>query len=227
MIAGLGEGLGVALAGAFAEAGHDIVGLSRTGKCDPAAHAVVARNGRHFSELHCDLAREAETAEMLAPVAETVDLVLHLSHELRIAPLGGLTAEDYEQVWRATCLSAFNLAKVLAPAMAARGHGTLIFCGATASIRGAARFAAFASAKFALRGLTQSLARELGPQGLHVVHLVLDGLIDAPQTNRRFGQAMSLRMNPADIASACVALARQPPSAWTHELDLRPAGEAF
>jgi NAD(P)-dependent dehydrogenase (short-subunit alcohol dehydrogenase family) len=93
--------------------------------------------------------------------------------------------------------------------------------------RGGANFAAFASAKFALRGLAQSMAREFGPHGVHVAHVVIDGLIDAPQSDRRFGQAQSARMDPDAVARAYLALATQHPSAWTHELDLRPFSGRF
>ncbi|MCW5705314.1 MAG: SDR family NAD(P)-dependent oxidoreductase, partial [Bradyrhizobium sp.] len=101
------------------------------------------------------------------------------------------------------------------------------FTGATAGIRGGANFSAFASAKFALRGLAQSLAREFAPKGVHVAHLVLDGLIDEVQTERRFGTASATRMSPQAIAQACLDLTTQDPSAWTHEMDLRPFSERF
>jgi NAD(P)-dependent dehydrogenase (short-subunit alcohol dehydrogenase family) len=106
--------------------------------------------------------------------------------------------------------------------MRTRHAGTIILSGATAARRGGANFAAFASAKFALRGLAQSMSREFGPHGVHVAHVVIDGLIDAPQSDRRFGQAQSARMDPDAVARAYLALATQHPSAWTHELDLRP-----
>jgi NAD(P)-dependent dehydrogenase (short-subunit alcohol dehydrogenase family) len=111
--------------------------------------------------------------------------------------------------------------------MIAAGTGAIILTGATAGRRGNARFAAFASAKFALRGLAQSLAREYGPSGIHVAHVVLDGLIDGPQTQQRFGPARSPRMDPDAVAQAYVTLVDQDPSCWTHELDLRPFAERF
>ena len=111
--------------------------------------------------------------------------------------------------------------------MVARGRGTIILSGATASIKGGARFSAFASAKFALRGFAQALARELGPQGVHVAHVVLDGLIEEPQTIGRFGAASATRMDPDAIAAAYLALTRQHPSGWSHEIDLRPFSETF
>ena len=120
-----------------------------------------------------------------------------------------------------------NVARVVLPGMVARGNGHIIMTGATAIIRGAANFAAFAAAKFALRGFAQSLAREYGPKGVHVAHAIIDGLIDEPQTTRRFGAGQSQRMSADAVARTYLDLTRQDQSAWTHELDLRPFSERF
>ena len=120
-------------------------------------------------------------------------------------------------------LGAFRVAQAVAPAMVQAGGGTLIFSGATASRRGGAEFAAFASAKFALRGLTQSLARAWQPQGVHVVHAILDGVIAGSARSA----AHTARLDPAAIAESYWQLAQQQPGAWTHELDLRGADEPF
>jgi NAD(P)-dependent dehydrogenase (short-subunit alcohol dehydrogenase family) len=119
------------------------------------------------------------------------------------------------------------VARAVLPAMATRGGGVLIFTGATAALRGGAKFTAFASAKFALRGLAQALAREYGATGVHVAHVVLDGLVEGPQTDRRFGPATGARFKPDDVAQIYLQLASQPPSAWTQEIDLRPSAERF
>ena len=111
--------------------------------------------------------------------------------------------------------------------MADAGGGTFIVSGATASIRGGAKFSAFASAKFALRGLTQSLAREYQPLGVHVCHAILDGIIDTAQSRDLHDLDPAKMMKPVDIAEAYWQLAHQPNSTWTHELDLRPASEGF
>ena len=126
------------------------------------------------------------------------------------------------------CLGAVISVQSVIPHMAARGHGTIILTGATAGLRGAANFSAFASAKFALRGLAQSLAREYGAKGVHVAHVVLDGLIDEPQTDQRFGShrpaAGWIRVRSRKPISIC---RRSTPSTWTHEMDLRPFSERF
>ena len=154
-------------------------------------------------------------------------MLIHNAHLLTIKPFEATTADEFEQAWRVACLGAMISVQSVIPHMAARQHGTVILTGATAGLRGAANFAAFASAKFALRGLAQSLAREYGPKGVHVAHVVLDGLIDEPQTDQRFGPSPSGRMDPQSIAQAYLALTTQPPSAWTHEMDLRPFSERF
>ena len=119
------------------------------------------------------------------------------------------------------------LGQSVLPAMAAGNGGAMIDSGATASLRGGAKFAAFASAKFALRGLTQSLARGYQSQGIHVVHTILDGIIDTPRSRELHSLAPATMMKPEEIAQAYLALVRQPRSTWTHELDLRPASESF
>ena len=113
------------------------------------------------------------------------------------------------------------------PGMVARGSGTIIFTGATASVKGGAGFSAFASAKFALRGFAQALAREFGPKGVHVAHVVVDGLIEEQQTVARFGESTAARLDASAIAEAYLYLARQYRSAWSHEIDLRPFSERF
>jgi NAD(P)-dependent dehydrogenase (short-subunit alcohol dehydrogenase family) len=111
--------------------------------------------------------------------------------------------------------------------MVRAGGGTFIVSGATASLRSGAKFSAFASAKFALRGLTQSLAREFQPVGVHVCHAILDGIIDTARSRNLHNLDPAKMMKPEDIAEAYWQLAHQPQSTWTHELDLRPAFEGF
>lgn len=120
-------------------------------------------------------------------------------------------------------LGAFRVSQVVLPAMVAAGGGAMIFSGATASLRGGAEFAAFASAKFALRGLVQSLARAYQPQGVHVVHTILDGVLGSSAGSTQYPP----RLEPADIAKGYWLLVQQPRGAWTHELDLRCSDEPF
>ena len=227
LVTGIAEGLGVEIATAFARAGHDVIGLSRTGRCSAQIRQSVERHGGAYTHLACDLTEAGDTAAAIAPHAARVDVLIHNAHMLLISPFEQTTTSEFEQVWRVACLGAMVSAQSVIPHMVARGRGAVIFTGATAGTRGGANFSAFASAKFALRGLSQSLAREFGPRGVHVAHLVLDGLIDEAQTDQRFGASASARMSPQAIARVCLDLTAQHPSAWTHEMDLRPFSERF
>lgn len=231
LISGIAEGLGLELARTFAESGHDIVGVSRSDRVTAEIGAVVEKHGGVYTHLSCDLTDPEQVAKALETVSGGIDHVVHNAHALLIKPFAETTHADFERIWRTSCFGAMQVTSAVLPAMLDRGTGTIIFSGATAGIRGGARFSAFASAKFAVRGLAQSLARELGPQGIHVAHVILDGLIDELQTEERFGpQAQSDRsgrMDPGAIARSYLHLVQQPASAWTHELDMRPFSETF
>jgi len=227
LLAGAAEGLGAGLAATFATAGYDVVGLSRTDRADRKLSELVSTLGGRYTPVRCDLTRPDDVTAAVLPHAEQLAVVIHSAHRLLIKPFSETTPAEFDEVWRAGCFGAMTVLRVVLPAMIARGSGTVLLTGATASVRGGAKFAAFASAKFALRGFAQALAREYGPAGIHVAHVLLDGLIDEPQTDSRFGAADTGRMNPDAIASAYLDLVRQHPSAWTHELDLRPFSERF
>lgn len=231
LISGIAEGLGVELARTFAEAGHDIVGLSRSNRVTAEISAAVKGQGGAYTHIECDLTDPAQVTTALDPVAGRIDHIAHNAHALLIKPFADTTQTDFERIWRTTCFGAMLVTSTVLPHMLTRGAGTIIFSGATAGIRGGARFSAFASAKFALRGFAQSVAREVGPQGIHVAHVILDGLIDELQTEERFGpetdSGASGRMDPGAIARSYLHLVQQPPSAWTHELDMRPYSERF
>jgi NAD(P)-dependent dehydrogenase (short-subunit alcohol dehydrogenase family) len=142
------------------------------------------------------------------------------------------TERVYRKVWEMGALAGFLVGREAARVMQPRGRGTILFTGATASLRGGAGFSAFAGAKHALRALAQSLARELGPQGIHVAHVVIDGAIDTQFIAENFPQRYALKdrdgiLNPEHIAEAYWQLHRQPRSAWTHEMDLRPWMETW
>jgi NAD(P)-dependent dehydrogenase (short-subunit alcohol dehydrogenase family) len=227
LVTGIAEGVGASIAAAFAQAGYGVVGLARS---DAAAGAIgdrVAAAGGSYIHRCADLTRPDEVAAALAPYLGGIGVVVHNAHTLVIKPFDQIIEAEFEQVWRVTCLGAMTVARLVLPQMLAAGAGVIILTGATAGVRGNANFAAFASAKFALRGLAQSLAREYGPAGIHVAHVVLDGLIDEPQTERRFGPDRSARMDADAVATTYLSLVGQDRSCWTHELDLRPFSERF
>ena len=147
-------------------------------------------------------------------------------------PIRETTARIYFKVWEMACFAGFLMGREVAKAMVPRGRGTILFTGATASVRGGAGFSAFAGAKHALRALAQSMARELGPQGIHVAHVVIDGAIDTEFIRSNFPQRSALKdqdgiLDPEAIAEAYWQLHLQPRNAWTHEMDLRPWMETW
>jgi short-subunit dehydrogenase len=227
LVVGIGEGLGASLATTFAAAGYDVAGLSRSQRLSQVLGAAVREAGGVYTHLTADLAQETEVVAVVRPISGRVAVLIHTAHTLLIKPFIETAPREIEAAWRVGCFGAMLVAREVAPAMVARGSGTIIFTGATASIKGGAKFSAFASAKFALRGFAQVLARELGPRGVHVAHVVLDGLIEEPQTTDRFGAASAVRLDAGAIAAAYLALARQHQSAWSHEIDLRPFSEKF
>jgi NAD(P)-dependent dehydrogenase (short-subunit alcohol dehydrogenase family) len=165
--------------------------------------------------------------ERIAAGYGPVQNLIYNAHELFIDSFAETDAETFERIWRVNTLGAFLCAQAAIPQMLSSGGGAAIFSGATASLRGGARFAAFASSKFALRGLAQSLAREFGPQGMHVAHVIIDGLIWGPVTRDQRKAEKARCLDPDAVAETIASLIAQPRQAWTHEIDLRPATEKF
>lgn len=219
IVAGAGAGLGQSILSRFEAGGFQAVGLGRTRPDAPVGD---------FHTL--DLSNETTVPDTIAAIiAEhgAPKVVVHNTAELVIAPFLETTLTDYQRTWASTVQTAVLLAQSTMQPMVRAGGGTFITSGATASLRGGAKFSAFASAKFALRGLTQSLAREFQPAGVHVAHVILDGIIDTARSRDLHSLDPAKMMKPADIAEAYWQLAHQPRSTWTHELDLRPASEGF
>ena len=221
LVVGAGGVLGAAICAEFARAGYRVVGLRRS-------LSTHARPGVRF--VRCDLADAAATSSAAeAAVAELgrVDVVVCNAAHLVVAPFAELSFEDFEESWRVSVGSTIGAARAVLPSMAARGSGAFIVSGATGSRRGSTRFAAFATAKFALRGLTQSLSREYQPVGVHVAHVVLDGLLRGSASAARNDAQPEQCIDPAEVATIYRTLAEQESSAWTHELDLRPKSGSF
>ncbi len=219
VVAGAGSGLGRALLKRFQDGGYEVVGLGRS-----------PLNDSDFPFQQVDLSNENDASQTLgALIADrgAPKVVIHNTAELVIAPFEKTTPADYQRTWNAMVLTAILLAKATVPPMVESGGGAFLVSGATASLRGGARFSAFASAKFALRGLAQSLAREYQSEGVHVAHMILDGIIDTPRSRDLHTLDPDRMMKPADIAEIYWQVAHQPASTWTHELDLRPQTERF
>jgi NAD(P)-dependent dehydrogenase (short-subunit alcohol dehydrogenase family) len=225
IITGVGSGLGAALARRFAREGFSLALIARSRLfidqlADelPSALALIA-----------DVSKPAEIISAIKKVRKELGVIGVLIHNPSSANGNGVidtTPEQFEQSWRVTALGAFICARETAPDMIEAGAGTMLFTGATSSVRGGG-WLAFSSAKFALRGFVQSAARELWPKGIHVAHVVVDGIIASDKTDRAASNETGTHLDPDEIAEAYWYLANQPRSAWTLELDLRPNGEEF
>ena len=227
IVAGIGPGLSGSIAKALSAEGYKVGGLARRQENLQALETELG--AENFKGIKTDLTSMGELTAAISEFEEKfgpVELYVHNATGFHVGPFLETSKEDFEMVWRSGVLSAFNGGQAVLPGMVERGKGTLLISGATAAMRGGANFSAFASAKFALRGLAQSLARQFGPQGVHVVHVVIDGVIWGPSAER-FGVAREKCLDPDELAQAYVALARQPRSCWTHEIDIRPSTETF
>ncbi len=229
---GASRGLGAGLARRFARGGHHVIVAGRTKeKLDLIVDEI--RDAAGSAEARTTDVSDADTVEGLFAHAQTVGplgAVLYNAGNNAIIPFDSLDAETFETFWRICCLGAFHTAKAALPRLLANGGGSLLFTGASGSLRGRANFAHFASAKAALRALAQSLAREYGPQGIHVGHVIVDGVIDGDIVRSRFGEYLDRlghegALNPDDIAEAFWHMHTQHRTAWTHELDVRPYKE--
>jgi len=230
LVAGAGAGLGKSLAKRFAREGYAV--------------ALAARNRDRLSALAADLSASAFAADL---TDETAVANLFKDVETRVGPIEAvafvaatrvqgpfteLSAADFENVWRQSCLSGFLVGREAARGMLPRGRGSVIFTGASGSTRGRANFAAFAAAKGGLRFMAQSMARELGPKGIHVATVLIDGAIDSERMRRDYRERMESlgadgALHPDAIAETYWQIHNQPRSAWTHEVDLRPWKEPF
>jgi len=235
VVIGAGDGLGGALARRFAQ-GRFVAGLFARDATRLARMASdIAATGGRAIVAPADARDETQVEALfdkLEREAGPIEVVIYNPGAMWRGPLVETDGETFKKVWRLTCFGGFVAGRAAAKRMVPRGHGTILFSGATASMRGSALFAAFASAKMALRGLAQSMAREFGPKGVHVAHVVIDGFIDTPAVRQKLpGRVEAMppdgAMKPEAIAEAYWQLHVQPRSAWTHELDLRPWCEKF
>lgn len=235
IIIGAGDATGGAIAAAFARDGLVAVPVRRTADAlGPIAERIAAEGGKCVP-IGTDARDEEQMVALFDRVEADIGPVEVAVFNIGAnSPMGILdeTARRYRKIWELCALGGFLTGREAARRMVPRGRGTILFTGATAAIRGSAGFAAFAGGKHALRALAQSMARELGPHGIHVGHIVIDGAIDTAFIAERFPERYALKseagiLDPDDIAANYVILHHQPRSAWTHELDLRPWQEKF
>ncbi|KAI9315439.1 hypothetical protein DFJ73DRAFT_636022 [Zopfochytrium polystomum] len=247
VVAGVGPGIGAAVARAFAARGHAVALLARNvDSVAPLAASIAAATRSAARPFACDITSDASIHAAFDAIA-----VAFPEHRLQVAVFNAsnFTRAPFLDTTRAQWDESLNIAGgaftfsqlVLSRILAAAPAGqplpytpgtpspTLIFTGATAALRGAAEFSTFAAQKFAIRALSQSLAREFGPRGVHVVHAVMEGLVAGEKVDRFLGPATveHSRIEPESVARAYVYAAEQDRSAWTQEMDLRPFAERF
>jgi len=230
VVIGVGPGLGAALARRFA-AGYSVAILARRGDYLKELAAELRQSGSTVLDLACDVGDETRIAEAFRAIRGKlgeVEVLLYNAGSGAFGTIAEITPDQYEADWRVNAFGAFVAAKEVVSGMIARGRGTMLFTGATAGVKAGPKSVSFGPAKFAMRGLAQALARDLGPKGIHVAWINVDGSIDIPGGR---GIRPSLRdadfLKPEAIAETYWHLAHQDPSAWTMELEVRPFKEKF
>ncbi|CAA0079214.1 putative oxidoreductase [Zhongshania aliphaticivorans] len=235
VIIGAGDATGGAIARRFAEGGYSVVATRRNAESlMPLVDAITSEGGVAYAR-GCDARNEEEMVDLFDNIEQDigpVEVVIFNIGANVFFPIVETTTRVYRKVWEMAAFAGFITGREAAKAMLPRQKGTIIFTGATASLRGGSGFSAFAGAKFALRGLAQSMARELGPQGIHVAHSIIDGAIDTAFIRDNFPdkyatKAQSGILDPENIAEQYWQIHQQPKDCWTHEFDLRPWLETF
>lgn len=229
LVIGAGDYLGGAILRRFAREGFHAVGTRRRGDIETLVKEIEAAGGK-ATGIHSDTRNEDEVVALIDRVESEIGPI-----EVFVYNVGGnvkfgildTTTRVYTKVWEMCALGGFLTGREVARKMVERERGTMIFTGATASVKGSAGFSAFAGGKHALRALAQSMARELTPRNIHVGHVVIDGPIDTEWTRERFPDLVKERpkdglLQPDDIAESYWALHAQKRSAWTFEIDVRP-----
>jgi short-subunit dehydrogenase len=237
VVVGVGpeRGLGAALAMCFAEKGLHVFIAGRSEEKLKNVAKLIQKAGGSATPVVADIKVEQDVSQLFADIRSRSDVIQVAAYNVDSnipAPFLQTNVKTFTTLWQQNCLGAFLFAKELMAIMKAQQQGTVFFTGATGSLRAKPPFTAFASAKAGLRALAQGLAREFSPHGVHVVHTVIDGVIDGERARQQFpeyvkakGQEGLLQLEA--IAQTYWAIHQQPRSAWTHELDLRPFKEPF
>ncbi len=235
LIIGAGDALGGAIARRFAREGYATCVTRRSAEKLQALKSQIEADGGVCHTFGSDAREESQVEQLFATIEAGIAplevVVFNIGGNVRFG-ITDTTARVYRKVWEMSAFGGFLAGREAAKLMLPRKRGTILFTGATASLRGGAGFAAFAGGKHALRALAQSMARELGPQGIHVGHVIIDGAIDTAFIRDTFPERYALKgmdgiLNPDHIAESYWQLHRQPRDAWTHEMDLRPYMESF
>jgi NAD(P)-dependent dehydrogenase (short-subunit alcohol dehydrogenase family) len=229
VIVGVGPGLGMALVRRFARAGMAVALAARSK--DRLEQLLAGAPVEHAKVYACDATDKTAVERLFTAVEQDLgapEVVVFNAGAFRPGGILEIAPDDFEQCWRIGCLAGFLVGQAAARRMLAQARGTILFTGATAALRGSARFANLAVPKFGLRALAQSMARELGSQGVHVGHVIIDGqILSERYAHLEAGRGPDSLLKPDAIAEMYYQLHAQPRSAWTLELDLRPWSEKF
>ena len=235
LVVGAGDATGGAVARRFAREGYVACVTRRNAdRLQPLVERIRADGGQAHA-FACDARKEDETVRLVqrieSEIAPIEVAVFNIGANVRFG-IAETTARVYFKVWEMGCFAGFLMGREAARVMLPRARGSIFFTGATASLRGREGFAAFAGAKHGLRALAQSMARELGPRGIHIAHLVIDGAIDTEFIRENFPERYAMKdrggiLDPDHIADAYWQLHAQPRDTWTHEMDLRPWTEQW
>lgn len=226
VVAGVGPGLGLAVSKRFAAEGYKVAMLAR--RVD-ALERMAADDPAHLVPMACDVADPAAVGDAFGRIHHELgvpDCVVFNAGGWARGPITELDPAAVEAGWRTGCFAGFLIGQAAARLMLPQARGSILFTGATASLRGSANFAGFAMAKFGLRALAQSMARELDPRGIHVAHVIIDGQIMS-ERYQGSDRAVDTFLDPAAIAETYWQLHKQPRTAWAFEVDLRPWVERF
>jgi len=230
-VLGVGPGLGAAIARRFAREGFAIALMARREESVAEARREIENAGGTALPVSADATNPASVEAAFGRVRSELgepEVFVYNAGAFQMGGILEIEPEKFDECFRANCAGAFYAARQVLPAMVGAGRGTVLLTGATAALRGGARFSALAVGKFGLRALAQSMAREFGPQGIHVAHVVIDGQIDASRVRRMSPDREAHTMlSPDAIAETYWQLHSQNPTAWTLEMDLRPAVESF
>jgi NAD(P)-dependent dehydrogenase (short-subunit alcohol dehydrogenase family) len=239
ILVGAGDAIGAAVARRFAKAGYAVCICRRDGAKSQGLVDELKAEGHEIFAFSVDARQEKEVEELFTRVESEigpVEVCLFNAGSNVNKPLVDTTEKLFFKAWELACYAGFLVGREAARVMVPRGRGTILFTGATASLRGGKGFAAFAAAKFGLRAVAQAMARELGPKNIHVVHLIIDAAVDSDAIRARLKAASGIEAKDivpdsltktSSIAEAYWFAHQQAKDGWTHELDLRPAAEKW
>jgi NAD(P)-dependent dehydrogenase (short-subunit alcohol dehydrogenase family) len=227
VIVGVGPGNGAAFASRFAKEGYQLALLARTTK-ETNKLASELKNARAYE---CDVSNRQSVKQTFDKIKQEmgdVDVVVYNAGSGSWGTVEEITPEDFENSWRINAMGLLLVSQQVIPLMKKQGKGNIVIVGATSSRRGREKTAAFAPAKSAQRSLAESMAKHLGPQGIHVSLIIIDGVVNLPRTRERMpDKADDFFVKPEEVANTAFWLTQQHPSAWTFEVDVRPFGEKW